>query len=91
MASTSGLASGRPIRDQAREIVYNVSQYFRNMKQTFQIQDANLNNMTSDATGVTVITVKAILREVVESSARGKLTFSTPTGKENREKENNRN
>lgn len=79
--SKSSSVSGRPLRGQAREIVYNVAQYFKELKEQHNLQNANILFMTSRATGVSVSTVTKILKEGKEAAARSILTFSTPTGK----------
>ena len=80
--SKSGSKSGRPLRGQAREIVYNVAAYLREQK-TVNKLNYNVVVSTSEATGVSKSLVKRILAEGKTSMAKGRLHFSTPDGKKN--------
>ena len=63
MASTSSSVSGRPLRDQAREIVYNVAQFFKSQKEVFHIPNVNVIEMISEATGVSDYLVKKVIKK----------------------------
>lgn len=80
MASCSSSASGRPLRGQAREIVYNVAKHLREQKELHNLK-YNVAQSTSEATGISKSSVKRVLAEGKCALAKGKLTFSTPTGK----------
>lgn len=92
MTSTrrSSNGSGKNLRGQATQIIYDVSQYFKMLKEKHNIHNANVINITSDDTRVPVSTVKRILQEGKESCAKGQLTFSTPWGKHYQEKNTGR-
>lgn len=80
MASTSKSVSGRPLRGQAREIVYNVARFFKKQKEQHNM-DMNIATVTSEATGVSERLVNTVLKEGKQSLERGELSFSTPKGK----------
>ncbi|KAJ4440513.1 hypothetical protein ANN_08654 [Periplaneta americana] len=83
MPSTS--KSGRPLRGQAREIVYNVHQFFKRQKEEHKM-DINVAHVTSEATGVSERVITRIVKEGIESLAKGSLSFSTPNGKKGERK-----
>lgn len=78
--SKSSCVSGRPLRGQAREIVFNVVTHLTEQKQQHKLK-YNVAQATSDATGVSESLVKRIIAEGRQSEARGRLKFSTPPGK----------
>lgn len=79
--SSSSSAPGRPLRGQAREIVFKVTEYLKEMREQHDLQ-FNLAEETSKATGIGQTLVKQIIREGKTTLAiRGQLKFSTPTGK----------
>lgn len=80
MASCSSSASGRSLRGQAREIVYNVAKHLREQKELHNLM-YNVVQSTSEATGISQSSVKRILAEARSHLAKGKLKFSTPTKK----------
>lgn len=82
MASTSksGCASGRPLRGQARELVFNVYTHLKDQKEQFKLK-YNVIQATSNATGVSESLIKKIVAEGKQSVVKGSLTFSTPQGK----------
>ncbi|KAJ4442366.1 hypothetical protein ANN_03952 [Periplaneta americana] len=67
MPSTS--KSGRPLRGQAREIVYNVHQFFKRQNEEHKM-DINVARVTSEATGVSERVITRIVKEGIESLAR---------------------
>lgn len=83
MASTSGKSkstSGRPLRGQAREIVYNVVTHLKKQKEEYKLK-YNVVESASELTGVSKSLVKTIIGEGKTSKCKGRLCFSTPTGK----------
>lgn len=77
----SSSAPGRPLRGQAREIVYKVTEYLKIMREEHGLH-FNLAEETSKATGIGKTLVKQIIKEGHRTLAvRGQLNFSTPTGK----------
>ena len=77
----SSSAPGRPLRGQAREIVYKVSEHLKGMRLQYGLE-FNLSVETSKATGVGKTLVKQIIKEGNTTiEVCGQLNFSTPTGK----------
>ncbi|XP_054287214.1 uncharacterized protein LOC129003036 [Macrosteles quadrilineatus] len=84
--SKSSSVSGRPLGEQAREIVYKVAEHLKGMKKEHDLT-FNLAEETSTATGIGQTLVKQIIREGKRAiEIRGQLTFSTPTGKKTERK-----
>ncbi|XP_046391551.1 uncharacterized protein LOC124159685 [Ischnura elegans] len=79
-SSKSSPARGRPLKSQAREIVYRVSRFLNELKSE-EVLTLNVVSATSQATGVSASTVKRIASEGKLSEEKGKLSFSTPKGK----------
>lgn len=79
-SSKSGSKSGRPLRGQAREIVYNVAAHLREQKTVHKL-NYNVVSSTSETTGVSKSLVKRVIAEGKTSMAKGRLQFSTPDGK----------
>ncbi|KAF6210883.1 hypothetical protein GE061_013994 [Apolygus lucorum] len=74
------IARGKALRSQAREIVYNVFQYFTTKKNDDNTK-YNVHEVTSEATGVSARTVGYIMKEAgnrTASDCTGPL-FVTPT------------
>ncbi|KAF6198784.1 hypothetical protein GE061_006806 [Apolygus lucorum] len=74
------IARGKALRSQAREIVYNVFQYFTTKKNDDNAK-YNVREVTSEATGVSARTVGYIMKEAgnrTASDCTGPL-FVTPT------------
>lgn len=82
MASTSKstCTSGRPLRGQAREVIFNVYTHLKDQKEQFKLK-YNVLEATSNATGVSESLVKKIAAEGKQSLVKGRLNFSTPQGK----------
>lgn len=87
--SKSSSVSGRPLGEQAREIVYKVAEHLKGMRKEHDLT-FNLAEETSTATGIGQTLVKQIIREGKRAiEIRGQLTFSTPTGKKTERKKKN--
>lgn len=79
----SSIARGKPLRSQAREIVFNVAQYFiAKKKEEEENGDRckyNVRDLISKVTGVSSGTVSKVLKEAQRSPAGP--SFTTPTKK----------
>ena len=72
MASVSKRVTGRPLRSQAREIVYSVAQFLK--KKQFDM-DINIGAVTSEATGVSERLVSTVCKEGKESLKKRGIIF----------------
>lgn len=90
--STSTIARGKPLRRQAREIVFNVAQYFiAKKKQDEENGDQrkyDVRELISEVTGVSQRTISNILSEAKKSATEPGATpvFITPRKKPKRQK-----
>jgi hypothetical protein len=74
--STIKSIDGRPIKGHAREIIVRDAKYFKLRKEKYKM-DFNIAQSTSEATGVSITSVKIILKEDI-IDPREDPTFSTP-------------